>query len=280
MEIEVYADLYFLVNASMDLLCLMITAALLHRGLQRWRALLASAIGGGYALAALLLGLGGVLGLACDLLAVTGICTVALYERGMRPWRLLQCAAADALVSMLLGGIMTVLFTWLNRLNLPLEALRGDGLSAWIFALFAAVSGILTLKGGRFFGRANRTESATLEVTLLGKRLLLRAMVDSGNLLRDPVSGRGVIVVERTRLEGLLPRELLEGNEWMKHPDLASRVRLIPTQTATGEGMLLGIRPDRLRITDRDGTETVEYIIAAADLGDRAQGFDALIGKD
>lgn len=280
MEIEVYADLYFLVNASMDLLCLMITAALLHRGLQRWRALLAAAIGGGYALAALLLGLGGVPGLACDLLAVTGICAVAFYERGMRPWRLLQCAAADALVSMLLGGIMTVLFTWLNRLNLPLEALRGDGLSAWIFALFAAVSGILTLKGGRFFGRASRTESATLEVTLFGKRLLLRAMVDSGNFLRDPVSGRGVIVVERTRLEELLPHELLEGNGWMKNPDLASRVRLIPTRTATGEGMLLGIRPDRLRITDREGSEIVEYLIAAAELGDRAQGFDALIGKD
>ncbi len=280
MEIEVYADLYFLVNASMDLLCLMITATLLHRSLQRWRALLASAIGGGYALAALLLGLGGLVGLASDLLAVVLICAIAFYERGMRPWRLLQCAAADALVSMLLGGVMTVLFTWLNRLDLPLEALRGDGLSAWIFALFAAVSGILTLKGGRFFGRANRTESATLEITLLGKRLTLRAMVDSGNLLRDPVSGRGVIVVERRKLEELLSRDLLEGNGWMKHPELASRVRMIPTRTATGEGMLLAIRPDRLLVTDKGGSETAEYLIAAADLGDRAQGFDALIGRD
>ena len=44
---EVYADLYFLVNMSMDLLCLNLTAALLHRGVRRWRLLLASAVGGG-----------------------------------------------------------------------------------------------------------------------------------------------------------------------------------------------------------------------------------------
>ncbi len=280
MEIEVYADLYFLVNASMDLLCLMMTAALLHRSIRRWRTILAAGIGGGYALAALLLGIDGVPGLVCDLAAVTVLCAVAFFERGMRVWRLLQCAAVDALVSMLLGGVMTALFAWLNRLNLPLEALRGDGISVWLFALIAVVSGLLTLSGGRFLGRAGKTESVTLEATLFGKRLMLRALVDSGNLLRDPVSGKSVIVVERKRLEEVLSYDLLTGDGWMGDPAIAGRIRLIPTQTATGTGMLRAIRPDRLRLTDQNGTESVDYLLAAADLGDRARGFDALIGKD
>ena len=55
MDREVYADLYFLVNASMDLLCMMITAAVLHRRAVRWRALLGAAIGGVYAVAALVI---------------------------------------------------------------------------------------------------------------------------------------------------------------------------------------------------------------------------------
>ena len=43
---DVYVDLYFLINASMDLLCLAMTAAILHRAAKRWRLILSAVVGG------------------------------------------------------------------------------------------------------------------------------------------------------------------------------------------------------------------------------------------
>ena len=67
MEPSVYVDLYFMVNLSMDLLCLMITASLMHRKVSRLRVIAAAAIGGAYAVAALLLGFFGIWGLLLDI---------------------------------------------------------------------------------------------------------------------------------------------------------------------------------------------------------------------
>lgn len=279
---EVYADLYFLVNASMDLLCLIVTCTLLHRRTVRWRALLGAVLGGAYAVAALLLGWNGVPGVAADIIAAFCICALAFAGRRMSFGGILQATAVYALTSVLMGGVMTALFSWLNRLELPLESLQGDGLSAWMFALLAAVAGILTVRGGRFFGRSQKTKSVILEATLFGKTVVLRAMVDSGNLLRDPVSGRSVIVVEQEKLRGVLPAAFYieKGRGWIPDCEAARKVRLIPTQTATGTGLLTAFLPDRLLITDCRGTALSDYLLAPAELGGRAQGFDALIPSD
>ena len=79
---EVYADLYFFINASMDLLCLNLTAALLHSRPPRWRLFLGAALGGLFSVAVLLFGVGGVAELALDALAACGICAVAFARRG------------------------------------------------------------------------------------------------------------------------------------------------------------------------------------------------------
>ena len=282
MKQEVYADLYFLVNASMDLLCLMISAALLHRKVVRWRALVGAALGGAYAVAILLIGLDGIAGVAADIAAAFVICAAAFAEKKVGFGALLQVTAVDALTSALLGGIMTAMFSWHNKLALPLESLQGDGLSVWMFAVLAAVAGILTVRGGKFFGRSGKTRSVTLEAELFGKRVTMRAMVDSGNLLRDPISGKSVIVAEKELFRGILPDAFFRdgGRGWIPDHATAVKVRLIPTQTATGAGMLTAFLPDSLTIVEGSSRIPSDFLIAAADLGPHAQGFDALVPAD
>ena len=66
MEQEVYVDLYFLINTSMNLLTLMISASLRHRKISRWRACLAASVGGLWAVVALFWGMEGFWGLVLD----------------------------------------------------------------------------------------------------------------------------------------------------------------------------------------------------------------------
>lgn len=281
---EVYIDLYVLINASMDLLCLLITARLLHRRLGAIRALLASLFGGLYAAAALLLGIGGAVGFLFDCLAAVLLVAVALWTRGMRLRGVLGGGLAYALIAMAMGGVMTALYVWLNRLDLPFEALQGDLLSAWVLCFLAPIAGLALSRGGRLLGISQGCESVTVEATLLGRPITLRAMVDSGNLLRDPVSGRGVILADRARLSEVLPSELVaRGERWMEwlasNPKRASRIRLIPAHTATGGGLLPAILPDRLIVDDGKERCIADYLIAISELDGAAQGFDAVIPK-
>lgn len=286
MQQSVYIDLYFLVNFSMDLLCFLITAALMHRKLTRLRAMLAAALGGLYAVASLLLNADGWIGFLGDALTALALCAIAFHTRKSAFRRTAVCVPVFLLTSVMMGGIMTALYTWLNRLELPFEALQGDGLSVWIFALLSAVAGFATLRGGAFMGLSRRTKSVTVHATLFGKDVTLCAMVDSGNLLRDPVSGKSVIVADLARLSPCLPPSLLRAlekntpTEWLTTHQNATAARLIPAQTATGSSMLLAFVPDRMTLTVNGDTYEASYLIAPAPLSAAAQGFDAVIAPD
>ena len=284
MEQTVYIDLYVIVNFSMDLLCLFITAALLHYRATRLRLLLAAVVGGLYAAAALLIDLHGVLGFALDLLAAALLCLIAFWNKGIGPIRLGKGVLLLLLVSSVLGGVMTALYHGLNKLRLPFEVLQGDGLSVWIFALLSAVAGIATLRGGALMGLSRKTRTVTVSAVLFGSEITLCAMVDTGNLLRDPLGGTPVIVADRARVLAALPpdvaaiftlRDPIQALE--QYPD---RLRLIPSKSTGGESLLLAVKPERLTLTDKNGTYPAAYLIALSELGDKAQNFDALIGAD
>lgn len=288
---EVYADLYFFVNASMDLLCLNLTALLFHFKPRRWRLLSGAAVGGFYALAVLLWAPGGGWELLFDALGALLLCAVAFARRGVGVLRAARTVGAFLLISALLGGVMTALFWALNRLDLPLDALTEDHISVWLFALLALVSGLLTRGGGAALGRASKARAVVVEAVLFGKPIAFRALVDTGNLLCEPVSGRPVILCDPKALRGVLPPEVLAAADptGVQNPEIARRLRLIPASGATGERLLLAVVPDALQITElhekgkkENGKKGESYpsnhLVALSPLGERALGFDALIG--
>ena len=73
----VYADLLFLVNFSMDLLCFFVTGRLLHKDTRMWRMIVASALGGVYSVAVLFLPLGTLTAVLLDLLFCAFMCLCA-----------------------------------------------------------------------------------------------------------------------------------------------------------------------------------------------------------
>ena len=106
-----------------------------------------------------------------------------------------------------------------------------------------------------------------LTVTVNGKTVTARGMIDSGNLLTDPIDGTPVIPVNRALLMPLLSpelRNLLEQSpmplESLSGLAEAPRLRIIPANTATGKGMLLALRPERLTLTETEGKQTSQAV--------------------
>lgn len=290
MEIEVYADLLFLINTGMDGLCLLLAGRLLHRRVKAWRVAAGAVLGGAYAVVALLLpDMGQAPSLLCDLAVCAIMCATVFGER-RRGWvkGILSAAGVYFALSMALGGVMTALYHLLNRAGVAailsdLSGGEGDGLGSWLFLLLVLIGGAVSLWGGRILRRVRAVRFCTLTVELDGKAATLRGMVDSGNLLRDPMSGRLVVCAEGEALRGILSPGLAavmggaSPDAVGLSPADARRARVIPAGTATGEGLLYGFVPDRIMLTAEGDTQEREIDALVAVTSIPTEGVEALI---
>ncbi len=287
MEQTVYIDLYFLINTSMDLICFFLTSRLLVHKFSPARCILASALGGVYACVALFLPFGGIGGLLLDFFACFLICAVAVFRRGE-----LRQTAEYSLVftasSVVLGGLMTVLFSLFNKIGLDkLFAGNGtesesDGGAVWLFALFAGVSALLSLFGGKIFRRKSSRQYGRVEIAFGGEKIIVEAFCDSGNLLREPISAKPCIIVDKERVAPKLPagvRDILDGKIGGAS-GLLDRVRVIPTRTVGGEGILYALRPERVRLDFGGGFSECDAFVAFGEVHGTRSDICALVPSE
>ena len=278
----VYADLYFLINFSMDFLCFYITARLMSARISALRMAISATFGGIYAVLALFIDTDRILALFIDGAACAIMCLIAFYRKKELRQALLLIPVYIA-VSMVLGGAMTALFNLFDRLDLPLPE-GGDGISVWIFALLAILSGVFTLLGGRFFARRATVRRAEVTVENGGNRVTVRALCDTGNLLREPISNLPCIMIDERFLHGIIPDDVLRAIEARELDALSSlsppsmkRTRVIPARGAVGEDILIGYRPDTVKVDGGRGARTVSAYIVAGKLLKSADGEGAII---
>ena len=286
MEHTVYIDLYFMINFAMDFLCFYLTTWLLslHRSLLR--TMLASAFGALYACVALLVGMRGVWSILADLAICLIMCAIAYY----RP-KEARAVAVDALVysavSILLGGAMTALFYFFNRMGL--DRLLGseedaDGVSVWLFALIAIAGAIGTAFGGRLMRKKATRRACRVSITLGGRTVTLDGICDSGNLLCEPISALPCIIIDPECLDKLVGRGDARAVIDRRIEDLSEgicrRVRVIPMRTVGGESVGYGIRADRVRVELGRESRSVEAFILATNEPISADGARALVPSE
>ncbi len=275
----VYVDLLFFVNFCMDFQCLFLTARLLHRPFPIPLAMLSSAIGALYACAALFAFATGPLAFLLDLGVCLLMCALVFCGRGQPLRRLPIPFALYFGVCSAVGGVMSGMAALLSRLSLPIGASE-ERISSVAFFLLAALGGLCTFGWGKLCQRRGAGARATLTVTLQGRTLCVNGLVDSGNLLSDPVSGRPVVVLRSGALGDWLPptlKGLTPAGVAQLSGELARRVKLIPTRTVTGAGLLLAILPDAALLDRGRGPVAVEILVAVAPLEEIPADCQALL---
>ncbi|MBQ8397402.1 MAG: sigma-E processing peptidase SpoIIGA [Clostridia bacterium] len=272
MEQVVYADVLWLIDFSMDLLALGLAGRMAQREARGWRLCAAAALGGVWSVLALLGGWDGALGLVLDLAVAAGMSLLAFGRAS--PGRFALTLGSFFLATLLLGGSMTALA---NLFAGEAEAATSGG---GFFLLALAGSGITLL--GTHLRRRAAPRRVTVTVTLGERTLTLDALTDSGNLLRDPVTGRGVIFVAPRRLgvlvdaplRGVLLAQRVEAMADLPAAD-ARRLCLVPASTVQGRGMLLALRPDSVSAA---GEPCAALICPMADAHGR--DYDAILPAD
>ena len=216
----VYIDRVAVLNLMVDYLLLMTTATLAGTPLRRLRFGLCAVGGSAYAVAVFLLPV-----LAHPLCRIGAGIVMALCAFGeeVRPWRLtalfflLSGALAGLLLAMgLAAGSPEALLSRVYHADVSWPVLLGSAIG------FGLLLHLVFRQGARHEGG----ELMDVTVSLQGRRQRLRALHDTGNTLRDPVSGQPVLVLEQDALRELWPPEAARIVE-MRLPPEEKMARLI-----------------------------------------------------
>lgn len=237
----VYLDLVVILNFLVDFLLLIGTNRLCGYPMKPARAAISALLGGVYAGACMLPGFR-FLGNTLWRLVCLGVMSITAFG-----WNggTARRSVLFIFLSMALGGIALGL---------------GSG-GFWSVAASAATVCILCVVG--FRGRAGGRNYVTVTLCHKGISRKLTALQDTGNTLRDPITGQSVLVVDAEvarQLLGLTQQELCMPVETVGKGIIAG-LRLIPYR-AVGQpsGLLLAIKLDSVRI---DGKETGNLVAFA-----------------
>ncbi len=252
----VYIDVLFLLNLVVDYFILLAVSALFHRRDKRWRLLLAAALGALYASLLFFPQLGFLYTAGLKLVFSAAVVAAAFRFGGWRGF--LKLLLVFYAVSMLFAGVLYAVQLFfappglmvrngVGYLALSPLLLIGSGAACYIaLSLFARL----------FHRRVHGEDLFDAQITAGGKTAHVAALMDTGNDLRDPISGLPVVIAEYRAVEALFPRGLrsffrggknggalpAEGctEGWEK------RVRMVPYASVGRGGVLPAFRPDRL----------------------------------
>lgn len=268
----VYIDEVFLLNACVDYLLLLCAAKLAAEPLHRLRMALAAALGGLYAAAVFLPGFDFFTAPLWKLAAAAAMTGIAFA--GSR--RLLRVSLVFFGVAAAFGGgVLALQLFWGAPAVLDLRTVLLSAAGCYMFFT------LIFRRSARHAGR----ELTSAELTLAGRKCRLTALIDTGNTLTDPITGRPVMVAEADRMTDLFPAGTAPVPAELRDPVQAIekrqtdpyRWRLLPYQAVGIEhALLLAVRVDEATI----GGENYGPILVALAPGRLSDGggYNALIG--
>ena len=248
-----YLDLYMLLNFGVDYLLLLGTQKLSGAAGHRCRLLGAAVLGAAYSGLCLVPGFSFLTGTFWRLVFL-GLISAIAFGVTKSAWR--RCGIFSVL-SLALGGMATLAG------NGQLLGLLACGGGLWLLCLFA-------------FGGTSGKQLVPLLIRQGDRQLSLTALKDTGNSLRDPITGEEVLVLGYRQAEELtgLSREQLEKPMETMERNPGRGLRLIPYHAVGKTGLLLAMRMGEVRWDGRKRGCIVAF--APNELG--GEEFQALLG--
>lgn len=251
-----YLDLNLLINGGMDAFLLVLTGRLLHFPVRRLGVLVGSLLGG-----------------LPVVFAVIGPPEMLIFSKIVVPLFMLRAAYGPVglrsffklllgflLVSAGLGGIIQALWEWAQFHVSPAGTTLALAMhNLWILPVAAFLWWISQTLWQRWQSERFQQQTSIYEVEIdfggNADLVMVKALLDTGNSLRDPVTGAPVLILEAAAAVEVLPNDLKEflslpwreaKNPWrflVAKPERLKRLVFIPYQGLGGENWLLGIRP-------------------------------------
>lgn len=233
---EIYADIYFLINFSMDFICLFLTGIILGKRIRIPRIILGAAIGGVYSLLNLCLDFADPFRVIITVFAAFIMCFSSFGGTGAYK-EIIFPTFLYISVSFFMGGALTYLYSALGKYFAP---------SSQDFSILlipaSLICGFLSYIISKKAKKRLSAKKFEIEI-VTSKKHKFSAFCDSGNLLREPVGGFPVIILSKKASLNYITCGIFTPEEALKYPEVSEKIRIIPAKSAFSGGILVGFIP-------------------------------------
>lgn len=293
--VTIYLDVILLENLCMNYIILFATGLVNKVKIKQWRIIVSSIIGGVYSI----FSFAPIAKIYSSLILKILLSIVMIYI-AFKPKNsklLFKQLILFYLISFAFGGCAFALLYFVK----PQDILMRNGVFTGTYPIKIAVLGgilgfvIVNIAFKVVKGKISKKDMfCEVQIFFQDKSVTIKAMIDTGNLLKDPISGMPVVVVEAKQLEKLIPTSMIEnlnkivsGEEQIQVDEIdteySSKFRVIPfSSLGKQNGLLLGFKADKLVILLEEEQKTLtQVIIGIYDKSLTKNGaYTGLIGLD
>lgn len=289
----IYIDVVLIENILMNYIILFTTGLILKIKIKHLRLILASFIGAIYSIIAYM----GILEIYSSIVLkiILSIIIVYIAFNPQNIKKLWKDILIFYMVSFVFGGAAFALIYIVK----PQDILMKNGLFLGTYPLKTVLLGaivafiiIITVFTVVKTKISKKDMYCQIKIKINGKYIKAKTMIDTGNMLKEPITNTPVIIVEHTLLYECMPKEILNnleniiGGDFSQVPEdirkkYISKLKLIPySSLGKQNGMLIGIKPETVKIiTDEQEEERKNVIIGIYNKSLTKKGeYRALIG--
>lgn len=290
----IYIDIIIVENLIMNYIILYATGIISKDKISYTRIFFASLIGAVYAVTEYILKLNIYSNILIKIILSIIIVYVAFYPQNVK--KMYKQLVMFYVTTFTFGGVATYLIYVLKPQNIIIKNGMYVGTYVLKVIFLGAIVGTAILFVAFKLAKNKITKKdmiCKIKIKINGKEKVLDAMVDTGNMLKEPITGTPVAVVERTSLYDLLPKEILNNTESILGGDFGKipedikneyipKLKIIPfASLGRQNGMLVGIKPEKIEVINEQTEKNKNAIIGIYNKSLTKKGeYKALIGLE
>lgn len=286
----IYLDIVFFENFILNYIIILSTAIISKSKMKLTSIMLSSTIGGIFSILNYLMNINSLENMILKIIISILMMLIAFNEYKIK--KLIKQLLFFYLVSFTFGGIAFMLLFFIKPQNIIMKSNHLVGTYPIKITILAGILGfvVIFLIEKIIKDRLNKKSMiCDLEIFYDGKIRKIKTMIDTGNLLKEPISKNDVIIVEKESLEGIVSKDILENikyilkGKWIQEKNIYSyKIKLIPfSSLGNDNGLLLGFKPDYVKIYSDDEITRNDVLIGIYDGKlSKANQYNSLIGLD
>jgi len=270
----IYIDIVIIENLIMNYIILCATGIVSKNKIRHLRLIMASLLGAIYSVVAYMKILEIYSNIVLKILLSVIIVYIAYNPQTVK--KLWKTLVMFYLVSFVFGGVAFSLIYIIK----PQDIIMKNGLFLGTYPLKTIILGAIVaftiiIIAVKIIRKKFTTKDmiCDIEIMLNNKKINTKALIDTGNMLKEPITNTPVVVVEKILLYKCIPKEILNninqiiGGDLEKIPQqiqsqYISKLKLIPfSSLGKQNGMLLGIKVQQIKIIKESEEITKENII-------------------
>lgn len=270
----IYLDLIFIENIIMNSIILYATSIILKQKTKLLRIIISANIGAIYSIALYITNFKIYMSTISKI-----ILSIIMIYVAFKPSKIKNAfkqVIIFYLTSFIFGGVALNLIYYLRPENISIKNGMFTGEYVLKVIILGAIVALLIVKISIKIIKNKLTPKdmyCKIKIKMNENIIETMAMIDTGNLVKEPITNTPVVIVESSLLEGIIPNEILDNLENILHGDLSNislkiqneyftKLRCIPYSSLGKEnGMLVGIKIPEIMVQKEDEEKKTNNII-------------------